>query len=206
MIMPGEGVQKQPLRKGAVPPRAVLFLWPLIDRLLRAVYHIRPLRDDGSGIICFDLRRHKGPPAVLNDGSEVQTGDAIMEIHMNNGWLRARRKLNMTASRSAGEVLASYRHDLRLLAGQVADRMFGDVVALHGITLLHVGAKRLGFEVAEVPDSLWKKGASFYLAGVMQIFHLRAEGAAQVNGKCWELKEIWLSREALLTRYGTRHP
>ena len=194
------------MRKHSVPPRFVLILWPVVDRVGRVIQHIRPLKADNSGIIRFNLRHYKGPTRVLNDGSEVKTGDSIIELHLNNDWFRRRRKLNIEAPYSASEILGCFKQDLRLLAQQVDNGMFGNITALHGSTILHVGARRLGFQVDELPDSLWKKGAHFYMAGLMQVYHLRGDEVAGLREKPWELKEVWFSKAALLAKYGLRHP
>jgi len=188
-----------------MPPRFVLILWPVADRLLRVIYRIRPLKADDSGIIRFNLRHYKGPAKVLSDGSEVKTGDTIIELHLNNNWFKRRRNLNLKASQSPREFLGDFAQDLHLLAQQVASGMFGNITALHGSTILHAGAKRLGFQIDELPDSLWKKGARFYMAGLMQVYHLRGEEVPGLREKPWELKEVWLSREALLSKYGPTH-
>jgi len=190
----------------SVPPRFVLILWPVADRLLRVIQHIRPLRADDSGIIRFSFHRYKGPTRVLNDGYEVKTGDTIVEIHLNNAWFKRRRKLHLSTSQSPREFLGCFTQDLRLLAQQVANGVFGNIAALHGITLLDVAARRLGFQVDKLPDSLWKKGARFYMAGLMQVYHLRGDEVSGLREKTWELKAIWLSRAALLTRYGPKNP
>jgi hypothetical protein len=136
----------------------------------------------------------------------VKTGDTIIELHLSNDWFKRRRKLNLKASQAPREVLGCLAQDLRLLAQQVASGRFGDITALHGSTILQVGAKRLGFQVDELPESLWKKGARFYMAGLMQVYHLRGDEVSGLREKPWELKEVWLSKAALLTRYGPEHP
>jgi hypothetical protein len=176
------------------------------DRLLRVIYHIRPLKDDDSNIIRFNLRHYKDPTRVLNDGSEVKTGDIIIELHLSNDWFKRRRNLNLSASQSPREFLGCYAQDLHLLAKQVASGRFGNITALHGITILHVAARRLGFQIDELPDNLWKKGARFYMIGLMQVYHLRGDEVSGLREKPWELKEVWLSRAALLTKYGPKHP
>jgi hypothetical protein len=193
------------MRKHKMTPRFVLLLWPVIDKLLRLVYHIRPLKADGSGIVSLDIRNYKGCTVALNDGSKVKTGDTIIELHLNNDWFRRRRKLNIKAPQALREIRGCFEQDLRLLAQQVVNGKFEGVAALHGSTLLHAGAKRLGFQVDELPDSLWKKGACFYMAGLMQVYHLLENEMSGPGEKPWELKEIWLSRAALLTRYSPKH-
>jgi hypothetical protein len=177
----------------------------VVDRLLRAIQHIRPLKADDSGIMRFNLRRYKGPVKVLNDGSEVKTGDMIIELHLNNAWFKGRRKLNLKVPQAPREFLGCFAQDLHFLAQQVAGGMFGNITALHGSTILHVAARRLGFQVEELPDSLWKKGARFYMAGLMQVYHLRGDEVSGLREKPWELKEVWLSRATLLTKYGPKH-
>jgi len=189
-----------------VPPRCVLIFWPVADRLLRVIEHIGPLKADNDGIIRFSLRHYKGVTRVLNDGSEVRAGDTVMELHLNNEWFRRRRKLNLSASQSPREFLGCLERDLHFLAEQVASGTFdNNIVALHGSTILHVAARRLGFQVDELPDSLWKKGARFYMSGLMQVYHLRGDDVSGLREKPWELKEVWLSRAALLSKYGPKH-
>ena len=188
----------------ALPPRCVLTFWPVVDRLLRVIERISPLKADNNGIMRFSLRHYRGATRVLNDGSEVKAGDTIMELHLNNEWFKSRRKLNLSVSQSPREFLGYLARDLHFLAQQVASGTFGNVTALHGNTILHVAARRLGFQVDELPDSLWNKGARFYMAGLMQAYHLRGDDVSRLREKPWELKEVWLSKAALLSKYGPK--
>jgi len=194
------------VRENRVPPRVVVFLWPAIDGLLRLIYHIKPLRADGGGIICVNLHCYKGPTRVLGDGCQVRSGDTVIELHLNNAWFRSRRNLNLGASQSPKEFLGCFAQDLRFLAHQMNGAMLGNATALHGITLLDAAAIRLGFQVDELPDSWWKKGTRFYMAGLMQAYHLRPGHATKSKRKAWELREVWLSKTALLARYGQECP
>ena len=188
-----------------VPPRFALICWPAVDRLLTLIGHIRPLKADGSGIMSCGVHRYKGPAKMLNDGSEVRSGDTLIELHMNNDWFRRRRKLNLRIAQSPREIINCFEQDIRLLAQQVVDGRFQGVTALRGVTFLHTGAKRLGFQVDELPDSLWKKGTRFYMAGLVRIHNLRTDRIPKRRARSMELKEIWLSKAALLSRYGPKH-
>lgn len=189
-----------------MPPRVLLFLWPAIDRLLRLIYRMKPLRADGSGIICLNLHCYKGPTRLLSDGCQVRSGDTVIELHLNNVWFKCRRNLNLGASQSPGEFLGCFAQDLHFLAWQMNGGLFANVTALHGITLLDVAARRLGFQVDELPESWWKKGTRFYMAGLMQAYHLRPDDASGSKWKTRELREVWLSRTTLLARYGPERP
>ena len=185
-----------------IPPRFIVILWPVIDKCLGIISRTRPVRANGSGIIRFNLHRYKIPTKVLDDGSEIKTGDTVIELHLNNDWFKRRRNRYLSVSRSPREFLGCFAQDLQILAQQISGGIFGDIAALHGSTLLHVAAGRLGFQVDELPDSLWKKGARFYMAGLMQAYHLRGNEAVGLREKPWELKEVWLSKVSLLSKYG----
>ncbi len=186
-------------------PRFVLVLWLVMQKLIRMFYHVKPLRGDGNDILCVKLRRHNARPITLADGSEIKTGDRIIELHLNNAWFKKMRKLNLKASGSLRESLHCAKQDLSFLAEQIGGGMFDKVTALHGITPQHAIARRLGFQVEELPNTLWKKGAEFYIAGLMQIYFLGTTERFKITGKPVKLKEIWLSRAALLRRYGAKH-
>lgn len=189
-----------------IPPRYIRTLWPVVDKCLRAISQSKPVRTDDTGIIRYDLHRYKGPTKALNDGSEIKTGDTIIELHLSNTWFKRRRNLYLSASQSPREFLGCFAQDLGILAQQISTGIFGDIAALHGNTLLYVAARRLGFQVDDLPDSLWKKAARFYMAGLMQAYHLRIGGVSELREKHWELKEVWFSRVALLSKYGPKHP
>jgi hypothetical protein len=187
-----------------MPPRFVLILWPVVDKCLRTISRTKPVRADGSGIIRFGIHCYKGPTKLLNDGSEVKSGDRIIELHLENAWFKRRRTLYLSVPRSLREFLSCFAQDLRILAQQISCGTLGDIAALHGSTLLYVAARRLGFQVDELSDGLWKKGARFYMAGLMQVYHLRGDGVLGLTEKTWQLKEVWLSRATLLFKYSSK--
>ncbi len=164
---------------------------------------IKPLRTDGNGIICLEFRHHKGCAVKLSDGSEIKAGDKIVGLHLSSAWFRRRRRLGLTSPDWHWEVLHCLRQDLSLLANQMSGCVFSDITALHGVTLLHVGAKRLGFQVNNLPNTLWKRLVQFYLTRLMQIHYLGKGKRFKAVDESLELKEVWLSHSALLARYET---
>jgi peptidoglycan-N-acetylglucosamine deacetylase len=185
------------------PPSFVLILWPLIDGILRRCHHMIPLTE-GSGAVFAEVIRYNGRSVTLNDGSEIKAGDTIVELHLNNNWFRERHRLNLTTARLARDILLSFAHDLHILAKELDTGRFSNAVALHGCT--HIGAitGRLGFQVEELPNSLWKRFARFYISGLAQVYGPRRSQASRSN-KSLELKEVWFSKRELLRRYGSTH-
>lgn len=185
------------------PPAFVLLLWPLIDVILRRFHHVIPLTG-GGGILAAEVRRNSGHTVRLNDGSEIKAGDTILELHINNNWFRERHKLNLTTARLARDMLVSFTHDLHILAKELDDGIFSNCAALHGCTHIGAVAKRLGFQVEELPNSLWKRFARFYISGLGQVYGPRRSRPSRTNEPL-ELEEVWLSKRELLRRYGSTY-
>lgn len=158
----------------------------------------------GSGAVFAEVRLNNGHTFTLTDGSEIKAGDTIVELHLNNNWFRQRHKLHLTTARVARDMLVSFAHDLGILAKELDDGVFSNAVALHGCT--HIGAVvgRLGFQVEELPNTLWKRFAQFYVSGLVQVYGPRRSQASRSNEPL-ELEEIWFSKRELLRRYGSTH-
>jgi hypothetical protein len=94
--------------------------------------------------------------------------------------------------------------DMSILAKKL--EVATDIEALHGLTLLESGVRRLGFSVAKDPAGLWAKLTAIYMLGLMQAYN--PPGAERMARKAKELvtKEIWMSRQTLLARYGFKPP
>jgi hypothetical protein len=162
-----------------------------------------PLRM-GSGIVAVEVRRNKRHTFTLTDGSEIKARDTILELHINNNWFKERHKLNLTAPHMTRDMLVSFADDLGILAKEMDNGMFDNVAALHGCTHLGIAARRLGFQVEELPNTLWKRFAQFYISGLVEVYGPRRSEAFGSNEPL-ELKEVWLSKRELLRRYGSTH-
>lgn len=159
----------------------------------------------GSGAVLAEVRRHNGHTVTLADGSEIKAHDTIVELHVNNSWFRERHKLGLTTARVTRDMLVSFRHDLHILARELDNGIFNSCAALHGCTHIGVVAGRLGFQVEQLPDSLWKRFARFYVSGLVRAYGPRRSRTLR-SDEPLELEEVWFSKRELLRRYGSaRH-
>ena len=174
-------------------------LLPILFRLCTLVLGIRSLGRSG-GILLVELTKHKGSTVKLADGSEVKHGDRVIKLHLDNDWIAGRRQSSLrtgTAAPPSG-VLRCFRDSFRLLAAQVAEGSYGNVVAVYGWTVLHSGARRFGFQVFELPSTLRTRLAQFYITSLMRFYNIRGEGRYKSSREHLKVKEIWLSRDEFL--------
>jgi hypothetical protein len=179
--------------------RAIL---PVINKVHTVVLGIKPL--ERNSVICIEIRRHRGCPIKLEDGREIKTGDPVIKLHFNDAWITQKlRSSSASETKSFPLGLFCYFKDgLQLLATEVADGKYGDIVAVYGWTAFHAQARRLGFQVIDLPNTLRIRLARLHVAALMQSHQAPWFKKHISSRKSVKVKAVWLSRAKLLKIHG----
>jgi len=176
---------------------------PIINKVHTLALGIKPL--ERNSVICVEVRRHKGCPVKLEDGCEVRPGNPVIKLHFNDAWIA--EGLRSTSGLGMGSfprgLFYSFKDDLRLLATEVADGKYNGIVAVYGWTAFHAHARRLGFQVIDLPNTLRIKMARLHIAALMQSHHVPWFKKHITSRKSVKVKAIWLSRAELLRMHGS---
>jgi len=180
--------------------RAIL---PIINKVHTVALGIKPLERDS--IICVEVRRHKGCPIKLEDGCEVGPGDPVVKLHLNNAWIAKRRRSSSGSGRRGfpGGLIHYFRDGLQLLATEIDDGKYGGVVAVYGWTAFHAHARRLGFQVIDLPNTLRIKLARLHITALRQARRIPWLKRHTTSRKTLQVKAVWLSRAELLRIHGS---
>jgi hypothetical protein len=166
------------------------------------VLGIKPL--ESNSVICIEIKRHRSSPVKLEDGCEVRPGDPVIKLHFNDTWIDE----ILWASSGSGTIgfpggfFYHFKDGLRLLATEVADGKYGSIVAVYGWTVFYAHARRLGFQVIDLPNTRRIKLARLHIAALMQSHQAPRFRRHVSSGKPVKVKAVWLSRAALLKIYG----
>lgn len=191
---PGEGRTRRAAMSG-------VFEW--IERQAVRIQRIRPI-GDGDYILRLRVTRHRGPRIVLRDGTIVERGDLVGELHLDNQRAAALHAQGHGGFRYMQEI---YRA-LPALARELCARPeYRAINALYGASLFWASARlaeETGFEVRPLPPfTRWWQGAlERYL-----VAHYHPQGwrrFALGRGRRTELRQIWTSRRALL-QFAEKH-
>ncbi len=145
-------------------------------------------------------RRHRLP-----DGTLLKPGDRVGVLHLNNEHV-ATLHLNGSSPLAVGlEFRRRLIASLEVLADLAADHgPLADVTAFEATTIFHRGLARLGF----LPDAdgvRWPKLVAAYQRALMASVH--PAGALRFHGAEYRrAARLWLTRRALLERYGRSRP
>ncbi|MBB6729527.1 polysaccharide deacetylase [Cohnella sp. CBP 2801] len=154
------------------------------------------------GICKLLVKRHRGKPIVCRDGTRIERGELIGELHLDNAKVLELTR-EMSPSRAALLTARQARDDMRCI--QAALESHPELVrvrGLTGITLLHRGLLHgLGFELQRLPSRMEERMCAFYLRVLLRFLH--PEGGRRVAGNGGKLTPMRLvhSRSSLRRQF-----
>jgi hypothetical protein len=170
----------------------------LLDRLDRWVERreqIRPI-GDGTYILRMKAARYRGPRLVLADGTVVNPGDLVGELHLDNQRAAALHGEGGGGFRFREEILRL----LPALAQEICTRPeYRQINALWGASLFWRSsslAAKAGFEHRPLPPfTRWWLGTWERI--LLAAYHPDGRRRLQ-KGRRTELRQVWITRRTLL--------
>jgi hypothetical protein len=181
----------------AIGPLSFWFVWEWITDIYFGLKPIRP-----GALLKYTIRCYHGPPVELEDGTTVSDGDRIMELHFDNKALLR----HMTAvggpqgQRVWGWLLAKWAADDVSYLAQPG-RLDPEIRALHGVSLLGSGFRRVGFEARQLPKNRRNDLTRFFMLGLLAIYSPDGRRRLELTGSHTYPTEVWFGRRALERRY-----
>ncbi|ANY71086.1 xylanase deacetylase [Paenibacillus sp. BIHB 4019] len=150
--------------------KSLITLWLQYERVFHLLFQLKQVGEDSPPAFHYRTIAYSGQPIELADGQRLNKGDRVVELHFDN------RKLSGIAAEAATPLAAGIRMlreveaALPMLASQLArDPAAGEAKALYGITMIHQGADRFGFEVFPLPNGLFARTTRIYLRLLMRV-------------------------------------
>lgn len=167
-----------------------------LERWFERAYRIRPI-GEGGYVLRLGLVRHRGPRLVFRDGTVVNPGDLVGELHIDN-----RRAAGLHAEGRGG--LRFRREVFRLLPALARDLArrpeYREINAVCGASLFWAEAKRAGFEHRPLP-ALTRWWLTWWERYLLARYHPGGRRRL-AEGHRTELRQVWMTRRTLLARYG----
>ncbi|PKM77132.1 MAG: polysaccharide deacetylase family protein [Firmicutes bacterium HGW-Firmicutes-15] len=177
--------------------KLVVNIWTKWEQLYAILYKVE--RISSTNVFRLSRNRYKGPNLYSQTGQLLaQNGDLVGEIHLDS--IRLQDKETDIGNKGI-HILRQVRRSLPVLASYVASNPeYEGIKVFVGLTLINQGVKRLGFQVQEMPTTLFIRSV-----GVLQkliILLYRSPKKARMKKYTQEHpKLVWISKHQLLENW-----
>lgn len=182
--------------------RYFLSLWKLWDPLYYTFSHLKYIDDQDrkNRVFRVKLVRYKGRNVILSDGTQINKNDLLLKIHLHNVRLLIDMAKLDGEFRKGLYIYKRIKSALPKVAKFIQDHeKTKEIKAIIGITSLHQGSERLGFETHRIMNRyyFWFKYIAQY-----PIHLLSTSEPFKRNGKKQIPMYLFMSKINLIDRYG----
>ncbi|WP_400164766.1 YkoP family protein [Brevibacillus sp. TJ4] len=183
---------------------SLLTLWRYWDWLYQHCTRLQYV-EKGNNIFRIVLLRYRGETLVTTDQRTIQNGDLILKIHIHNYYFATLCKGITNELRIA---LLLRRHIMLSLPKLAAflEKLENKehIKGIVGTTMLYKAVEPIGFTVSDVPMNWFFRYKRWYLRLMLRIIHPDGKRKARSMDLEQPLKRVFMSKEALLERYGSK--
>lgn len=150
--------------------RGMISLWLMWEAAFHVLFRLKKVGDDDVPAFHYRVTTYTGENVQLSTGGSVEKGDKIAELHFDN------RMLSGIAAESKSPIATGIRmlREVERALPHLADQLVSDpeaqhIKAVYGVTMVHRGADRLGFEIFHMREGIFAKTTRVYLKLLLKV-------------------------------------
>jgi hypothetical protein len=174
----------------------LLGVWNVLDPLYYSFTRLRYVRDVEQKRTLFRVRltRYKGRSTVLKDGTVIHKDDLLIKIHLHNVKIMNELYAVTSDTKRAVYIYHMVKRALPMLAEYVRNHHRAkEIKGIIGITTLHKGSNRLGFDNVSIQNALYRNYKKLTFSPINYLASSSLEE---------EPVYLFMSKDELVGRYG----
>ncbi|MFD1738439.1 hypothetical protein ACFSCX_18100 [Bacillus salitolerans] len=178
-----------------------VFLWYLLDPIYYSLTRLKYVKDEAKQNLIFRVRltTYKGRQVLLSDGTLINKNDKLIKIHLHNARL-LKELMDVPSEVSRARIIfQKVLEGLPALAEYIEQHPDkNEIKGIIGITTLHRGCSRLGFETVHLSNQVYKfiKTVTF-----LSIWFLSSNQFSLKHFFKQQPKYLFMSKTSLNNRY-----
>ncbi|GGH73953.1 hypothetical protein JOD43_000175 [Pullulanibacillus pueri] len=176
--------------------KSLMRLYSLWEHLYHKMHGLKPRHE--RDLILFRIKEYKGEPLSLTDGTLLQEGDLILDLHFNNDLLIQTSIESKNTMHMITTLLHMMKATFKRMRSYMSEPEYEKVKALYGVSLFHRGAKQFGFDVLDLPKGGNSGFQRFYLRLLLTIMHPNGRQRLQSHSSMLSPKILAVSRTHFL--------
>ncbi|MBC5637883.1 hypothetical protein H8S33_13820 [Ornithinibacillus sp. BX22] len=176
----------------------LLGFWNVFDPLYYSFTRLRYVKDQEQNRTVFRVRltRYKGRRTILKDGTIINKNDLLIKIHLHNVKIMNDLYAEKSDTKRAVYIYHLVKRAMPLLADYVKHhKRYDELKGIIGITTLHKGTKRLGFDNVFIHNPLYRNYKKITFTPINYL----ASSSNHENPMY-----LFMSKDELVNRYGTK--
>ncbi|AOZ91848.1 polysaccharide deacetylase family protein [Paenibacillus crassostreae] len=163
-------------KKQSIAKNVVVKAWLLWEVVFHFIFRLKTVTPVDP-FLHYRLRPYKGKPVTLDNGSILENGSSIIELHFDNQKLFHIGMNSRSEVHLAIQMIRSMEKELPALAYQLMDNPeFRNAKALYGVSMINRGPEKFGFSIRDLPNGWFAKSTNVYLKILMSIIHPAGKG------------------------------
>lgn len=165
--------------------------------------NIQTVENSPHGLLRIAFHPYHGEPISLSDEDQINSGDYIAELHINNLTL-AKGKVGDVEVASDLQLLPLFRDEMRNLARLAQERKLDPrVKAIWGVTMMGPGLRRLGFSLKPMKEGQNQTSLKIWMNFLKWVYSPQQDRKHKKNKTGRGPHEYWMSVDHLIKKYGS---
>jgi peptidoglycan/xylan/chitin deacetylase (PgdA/CDA1 family) len=156
--------------------RLIVALWLLYEKAFHAVFRLKPVGGENP-TFHYRVRTYAGQHVDMGEGRQLKKGDTIVEIHFDNRMLQNIASHGGPPVHTAIRLLREMEKAIPQMMSQIAaDPEAENARAMVGVTMIHRGADRFGFQIVKLEKGWFDRMTRLYLRLLMRVLTPKKKG------------------------------
>lgn len=180
--------------------RPIIILW---EKIFERIANIKLVENSPYGLLRMAVHPYKGQPITLADGTRLNTGDHVIELHISNLVL-AKGQVGDVKVANNIRLLPLFREEMHNLAQlAIHGKLDPRAKVIWGVTMMGPGLRRLGFQLEPMDDNFHSRLLVMWMNFLKWVFYPSESKTSSKPKSRRKGYQYFMSIEQLMERYGT---